>query len=132
MRDNMLRSNRRRVDPFVTGAAWLALLGCLVATVVPPALTDATAFRGSLAFSGLVSLVFAGQNLRSLATAGRPELPASVVTTVFGLWFVAAPLRYEAAGLLPTATAQAAGLIAAAFAGYLTVAALVEDGDGDY
>jgi FtsH-binding integral membrane protein len=131
MPDNMLR-NRRRIDPFLTGAVWLVGLGCLVVTVVPAVLTDATAFRGSLAFSGLVSLAFATQNLRSMADASRPELPASIVTTVFGLWFVAAPLRYADAGLYATAVAQAAGLIVAAFGGYLTVTALVGDRDDDY
>jgi hypothetical protein len=128
----MLRSKRRRVDPFLTGGAWIALFGCLVATVAPPILTDATAFRGSLAFSGVVSLAFAAQNLRSLATSERPELPASAVTTVFGLWFVAAPLRYAEPGLYATAAAQAAGLLVAAFGGYLTIATLIEDRDDDY
>jgi len=129
MRENMLRSHRRRVDPFVTGAAWFALLGCLVTTVVPPVLTDVAAFRGSLAVSGLVSLAFAGQTVRSLTASGRPELPASAVTTVFGLWFVVAPLRYGEPGLYATAAAQAAGVLVAAFAGYLTLAGLVGDRD---
>jgi hypothetical protein len=132
MRDNMLRSTRRQVDPFLLGAAWLALGGCLVATVVPAAVTDAAAFRGSLAFSGLVSMVFATRNLWTVRTRDRPELPAATVTTVFGLWFVAAPLRYEAPGLVATATAQAAGLVVAAFAGYLTVLALTGDGEDGY
>jgi len=126
MEDNMLGSSRRRVDPFLTGAVWVTVLGCLVATAVPGLLSDSPAFRGSLTFSGLVSVSFALQNVRTFLESSRPELPASLVTTVFGVWFVVAPLRYAQAGAAATATAQAAGLIVAAFAGYCAVVALID------
>lgn len=131
MQDNMLRSTYRRVDPFLRVAVWLVLVGCLVATVAPPLLTDAAAFRGSIAVSGIVSLSFAGQNLRTLYESDRPDLPAAAVATVFGVWFVVAPLRYGQPGIAATAAAQAAGLIVAAFGAYCTIVALVERTDGE-
>jgi hypothetical protein len=119
-----MQSDLRGLDPFQSAAGWLAAIGCLAATVAVPLATDVTAFRGSIATSGLVALVFAVQNLRLLVTTNRPHLPPAAITTVFGLWFVAAPLLYTEPGLLPTAILQFCGLLVAAFAGYLTLEAL--------
>jgi hypothetical protein len=119
-----MRSDLRGLDPFLSAAGWLAAIGCLVATIVVPLVTNVDAFRGSIATSGLVALVFAVQNLRLLLSTQRPHLPAAAITTVFGLWFVAAPLLYSEPRLLATAIVQFCGLLVASFAGYLTLAAL--------
>lgn len=82
------------------------------------------AFRGSIAVSALVLLVFAVDNLRSVGETGVPSVASAVVATVLGLWLTAAPLVYDA-GFAPTALTQFAGLLAAAFSGHTALDALV-------
>jgi hypothetical protein len=82
------------------------------------------AFRGSVAVSALVLLIFAADNLQTVGATGRPSFPSAVVATVLGLWLTVAPIIYDA-GFLPTALTQFAGLLAAAFSGHTALDALV-------
>jgi hypothetical protein len=54
-----------------------------------------------------------------------PSIPAATLTTIFGVWFMVAPLLYDV-GFLATAGTQFGGLLVAAFAMYMLVAALAE------
>jgi hypothetical protein len=111
---------------FLRLTAVVALLGCLLATVTPGVAGASRAFLGSIVTSGLLGLVFAGQNLRLFSARGRPSVPAATLTTVFGGWFMLAPLLYDV-GFLATAGTQLGGLLVASFAGYMLVAALADE-----
>lgn len=104
--------------PFSLAAGGLAALGCLLAVGSPFLGDPDTAFRGSIVASGVVGLVFAAQNLKVLRATGRARLAPAVLVTVFGVVFAVTPLLYEGVGTLSTATAQTAGVLAAAFGGY--------------
>lgn len=108
---------------FLSASAAIAVLGCLVATVTPIAAGASAAFTGSIVTSGIVGLIFAGQNARLLRSQGQVSLPASVLTTIFGGWFMVAPLLYEV-GFLSTAGTQLTGMLVASFGLYMVVAAL--------
>lgn len=108
---------------FLSASAAAVVLGVAVAAVTPLAAGADAAFRGSIVTSAVLGLVFGGQHLRRFRRDGRPHLPGAVVSTVFGGWFMAAPLLYDV-GFLATAGVQFAGLVVAAFGGYLTVHAL--------
>jgi hypothetical protein len=110
------------VDGFVTAGGYLTLVGCLLATATPVAAGASTAFTGSLVTSGLLGTVFAARNLQCVR-AGAVALAPAVLSTVFGGWFMAAPLLYDV-GFLPTAGTQFAGLLVAAFGGYAVVHSL--------
>ena len=112
-----------RSTPFLTASAVIALFGCLLATVTPVVAGAGRAFTGSLATSGLLGVVFAGQNLRLYRRRASPSIPAATLTTIFGGWFMLAPLIYDV-GFIATAGTQLAGLLVSAFALYLFVAAL--------
>lgn len=81
------------------------------------------AFRGSIAVSAFVLLIFAADNLRTVGTTGAPSFASAVVATVLGLWLTVAPLIYDA-GFAPTALTQFAGLLAAAFSGHTALDAV--------
>lgn len=110
---------------FITVSLVVVAIGVLIAVLTPIVAGSGSAFRGSLVASGLVGLVFALQHLRRFRWDGRPHVPEAAVTAVFGAWFIVAPLLYEV-GFLATAGVQFAGLLVAAFSGYLLLAALGE------
>lgn len=110
--------------PFTLAAAGVAALGCVVAVLSPFVGTPSAAFRGSIVASGLVGLVFAVQNLRVLRATGRARLAPAAMVTVFGFIFTVSPLLYESVGTVTTATAQTAGVLTAAFAGYTAIESL--------
>lgn len=108
---------------FLTVSLVVVALGVLIAILSPIVAGAGSAFRGSIVASGLVSLVFTLQHLRRFRWNGRPHLPEAAVTTVFGGWFIIAPLLY-AVDFLATASVQFAGLLVASFSGYLALAAI--------
>lgn len=108
---------------FLSASAVVALLGCLLVTVTPIVAGASRAFLGSIVTSGLLGVVFAAQNLWLYRVRSAPSVPAATLTTVFGVWFMAAPLLYDV-GFLATAGTQFGGLLVAAFALYMLVAAL--------
>jgi hypothetical protein len=110
---------------FLAAAAVVALVGCVVSTATPLVAGAGRAFVGSIVTSGLLGVVFAGQNLRLYRAESSPSIPAATLTTVFGGWFMLAPLLYDV-GFLATAGTQFGGLLVAAFAMYMLVAALAE------
>jgi hypothetical protein len=111
-----------RSSQVLSAAGIVALVGCVVSTVTPLVAGASPAFVGSIVTSGLLGVVFVGQSLRvSLA----PSVPAATLTTVFGGWFVPAPLLYDV-GFLATVGTQFGGLLVAAFGMYMLVAALAE------
>jgi hypothetical protein len=112
-----------RDGPFLTVAAAIAVVGCLAATVTPIAVGASAAYTGSTVTSGLLGTVFAVQNMRLFRRDGTVALAPSVLTVLFGLWFLLAPLQYDV-GLLATAGSQLAGLLVATFAGYMAVSSL--------
>lgn len=113
-------------DPaFLRVSAVVALLGCVLVTVTPGVAGASRAFLGSIVTSGLLGLVFAGQNLRLYRRRSRPSIPAATLTTIFGGWFMLAPLLYDV-GFLATAGTQFGGLLVSAFALYMLVAALAD------
>jgi hypothetical protein len=112
-----------RSTPFLTASAVVALLGCLLVTATPVVAGASRAFTGSLVTSGLLGVVFAGQNLRLYRRRSTPSMPAATLTTIFGGWFMLAPLIYDV-GFVATAGTQLGGLLVSAFALYMLVAAV--------
>lgn len=108
---------------FTTAVTALALVGCLCVVIAPVVFGAPPAFRGSTVGSGVVGAVFAGYNLYTVRSYGQPRLAAGFLTTVFGCWFIAAPLVYPVGGVL-TAVVQSCGMITAAFGGYTAVGAV--------
>jgi hypothetical protein len=115
------RSAERRDEPFLLAGAAVAVLGCVVATATPLVAGAGAAYTGSLVASGLLGTLFAAQNLRLFRRDGAVALAPAVLTVLFGVWFMLAPLQYGV-GFLATAGSQLAGLLVAAFAGYMVVA----------
>ncbi len=99
------------------------MLGCLAAAATPPVVGASAAFTGSITTSGVLGVVFAVRNLQLLRDGGRVSLPPAVLTTIFGGWFMAAPLLYDV-GFLPTAGVQLAGTLISTFGLYAVVAGL--------
>jgi hypothetical protein len=112
---------------FLLVSAAVCVLGCAAAAVVPVATGASRAFSGSVVSSGLLGLVFTVRNVQLLRAYGRPSLPPAVLTTIFGGWFMLAPLLYTEVGLLPTAGTQLAGTIISTFGLYVVVAGLVDE-----
>jgi hypothetical protein len=110
---------------FLRASAVVAALGCLLVTATPVVAGASRAFLGSIVTSGLLGLVFAGQNLRLYRLRSAPSVPAATLTTIFGGWFMLAPLLYDV-GFLATAGTQLGGLLVSAFALYMLVAALAD------
>jgi hypothetical protein len=108
---------------FLSASAVVALLGCLLVTATPVVAGASSAFLGSIVTSGLLGVVFAGQNLRLYRARSAPSVPAATLTTIFGGWFMLAPLLYDV-GFVATAGTQLGGLLVASFALYMLVAAL--------
>lgn len=109
--------------PFLSAAAVVALLGCLLVTATPLVAGANRAFVGSIVTSGLLGVVFAGQNLRLYRAQSAPSVPAATLTVVFGGWFMLAPLLYDV-GFVATAGTQFGGLLVASFALYMLVSAV--------
>ena len=117
------RSAEQRDEGFLLGGAVIAVVGCLLATITPPAAGAPAAFARSVVSSGVLGTVFAAQNLRLFRRDGAVALAPAVLTTTFGVWFMAAPLLYSV-GFVATAGTQLAGLLTTVFATYMTVARL--------
>ena len=109
--------------PFLSAAAIIALLGCALVVATPLVAGANRAFAGSIVASGLLGVVFAGQNLRLYRAQSTPSVPAATLTVVFGGWFMLAPLLYDV-GFLATAGTQFGGLLVAAFGLYMLVSAV--------
>lgn len=84
------------------------------------------AFTGSVTSSGLLGLVFTVRNVQLLRATGEPSLAPAVLTTIFGGWFMLAPLLYTDVGFLATAGTQLAGTVISTFGLYVTVAGLAD------
>lgn len=108
---------------FLRAGAVVAVVGTLLATVTPVVAGASAAFTGSVVTSGLLGLVFAGRNLQLFERSERVDTPAAVLTLVFGLWFMLAPLLYDV-GFLATAGTQLGGLLVAAFAAHMSLSGL--------
>jgi len=113
----------RTPSTFLQVSAGVGILGCLLAAAIPPAVGASAAFTGSIVASGVLGLVFSGRNLQLLREHGRVSLPAAVLTTIFGGWFMLAPLLYDP-GFLATAGVQTAGMLVSTFVLYVVVAGL--------
>jgi hypothetical protein len=98
---------------FNAAAALVGVVGPLVVLVAVFAFSTPVAFRGSIALSALVTLVFAGHALASVRR-GSVSLASAAVTALLGAWLAVAPVVYDA-GFLPTAVTQLAGLLVATF-----------------
>lgn len=103
-------------------AALVCVLACLGAVLVPVATGAGRAFTGSITTSGLLGLVFTVRNVQLLRATGEPSLPPAVLTTIFGGWFMLAPLLYTDIGFLPTAGTQLSGTVISTFGLYVVVA----------
>jgi len=108
---------------FLSAAAVICVLGCIAATATPLVAGASAAFTGSVVTSGVLGVVFAARNLQLLQARGRVSLPPAVLTTLFGGWFMLAPLLYDV-GFLSTAGTQSAGILVATFGTYLIVTGL--------
>jgi hypothetical protein len=112
---------------FLSAAAVVGVLGCVAAAATPLAAGASAAFSGSVVTSGVLGVVFAARNVQLLRARGRVSLPPAVLTTLFGGWFMLAPLLYTEVGFLPTAGTQLAGTLVSTFGLYVTVAGLTGD-----
>ena len=110
-----------RPRTFLTASAVVVVVGNLLAVVTPLVADPPRAFVGSIVTSGLLGLVFTLRTLQLLRRTGVVPAPAATLSTIFGVWFMAAPLLYDTVGFLATAGTQLAGLLVAAFATYLLV-----------
>jgi membrane associated rhomboid family serine protease len=119
--ETRVRSAERRDERFLLLGAVVGVVGCLLATATPLVAGAGAAFTGSVVTSGLLGTVFAVQNLRLFRRDGAVALAPAVLTVLFGVWFMLAPLLYDV-GFLATAGTQLAGLLVATFAGYMVVA----------
>ena len=115
----------RRSDLFLTVATLLALAGCIGATLSPLAAGASAAYAGSVATSGVLGIVFAARSVQVLRDTGTVGLPAAVLTTIFGGWFMLAPLLYDV-GFLATAGTQLSGTVVSTFGLYVVVAGLTD------
>jgi hypothetical protein len=115
--------SQRRGAGLLSAAAVVGVVGTVLATITPLVGGAPQAFVGSVVTSGLVGLVFAGQNALTYVRHDVVSLPAATLTTIFGGWFMIAPLVYDV-GFIATAGTQLAGLLVAAFALYMVVADL--------
>ena len=102
-------------------SAVVVVVGDLLAVVTPLMADPPRAFVGSIVTSGLLGLVFTLRTLQLFRRTGAVPVPAATLSTIFGVWFMAAPLLYDTVGFLATAGTQLAGLLVAAFATYLLV-----------
>lgn len=110
---------------FLTAATLLALVGALGAALSPIIAGASAAYTGSITTSGVLGVVFAGRGVQLYRATGRVSLPAAVLTTIFGGWFMAAPLLYDV-GFIATAGTQLSGTVVATFGLYTVIAGLTE------
>jgi hypothetical protein len=113
-----------RPTRFTSVASAIALTSVLLGGFGPAAVGAERALAASLAVSAVVGAVFAAYNVYSVREYGQPRLAAAFLTTVFGLWLVAAPILYDASGFAVLATAQGFGTLVASFGGYTAIEAL--------
>jgi len=102
----------------------VCIVGCLGGAIIPVVTSTSQAFIGSISSSGLLGLVFTGRNVQLLRANGAVSLPPAVLTTIFGGWFMLAPLLYSDVGVFATAGTQLAGTIISTFGLYVTIAGL--------
>lgn len=114
------------VSRFLELSAAVSIVGCLAAGVTPVVAGASAAFLGSITSSAVLGLVFAGRTVQLLRATGQVSLPAAVLTTVFGGWFMLAPLLYDV-GFLATAGTQSAGMLISTFSLYVVIAGLSDD-----
>lgn len=107
---------------FLLASTAVCVATCAGVAILPLVVDSSRAFTGSVSTSGVLGLVFAARNLQLLRAAGTPSLPPAVLTTIFGGWFMFAPLLYPDVGFLPTAGTQLSGTIIATFGLYVAVA----------
>ena len=117
----------RPASRFLVASTAVCVVACAGVAVLPLAVGSAPAFAGSIGSSGVLGLIFAARNLQLLRAAGAPSLPPAVLTAVFGVWFMLAPLLYPEVGFLPTAGTQLGGTVIATFGLYVVVAGLSEE-----
>ncbi len=86
--------SEKTASRFLIISATVCVLACLGAVLVPVATGASRAFTGSVTTSGLLGLVFTVRNVQLLRATGEPSLPPAVLTTIFGGWFMVAPLLY--------------------------------------
>ena len=108
---------------FLTAATLLALVGALGAALSPIIAGASAAYTGSISTSGVLGVVFAGRSVQLYRATEIISLPAAVLTTIFGGWFMAAPLLYDV-GFIATAGTQLSGTVVAAFGLYTVVAGI--------
>lgn len=108
---------------FLLASAVGLIAGNVLAVVAPLAGDAPQAFVGSLVASGLFGFVFTVRTLQLLRSTGAVSLAAATLSTIFGGWYMIAPLLYgtETVGFVATAGTQFAGLVVAAFGLYLVV-----------
>jgi len=114
------------VSTFVLASAVACVVGCLGGAVIPVATGASQAFVGSISSSGLLGLIFTGRNVQLLRATSEVSLPPAVLTTIFGGWFMLAPLLYSDIGFLATAGTQLAGTVISTFGLYVTVAGVTD------
>jgi len=112
-------------NAFLTAATLLALVGSLGAALSPIIAGASAAYTGSITTSGVLGVVFAGRGVQLYRATGSISLPAAVLTTIFGGWFMAAPLLYDV-GFIATAGTQLSGTVVATFGLYTVIAGLTE------
>lgn len=116
----MSRSTSSR---FLEGSAAVGIVGCLGAAVTPLVADTSAAFTGSIVTSGALGVLFAARSAQLLRRDGRVSVAATTLTTVFGGWFMLAPLLYDV-GFLATGGTQFAGMLITTFTTYMLVAGL--------
>lgn len=113
-----------RPTRFTSIASVVALASVVLGGLGPAVVGAERGLAASLAVSGLVGGVFAAYNVYSVREYGQPRLAAAFLTTIFGLWLVAAPIIYGASGFAVLAIPQGFGMLAASFGGYTAIEAL--------
>lgn len=116
----MTQSTSEPDESFLTASAGVVVAGTVLATATPLVAGAPSAFLGSIVSSGLLGAVFAVRNFQLFRATAGVGVPAATLSTVFGVWFMTAPLLYDV-GALATAGTQFAGLLVAAFATYMLV-----------
>lgn len=107
----------------LTASAAITVVGSLMTTIRPLAAKASAAFTGSVVTSGLLGILSASRSMQLFRQRGSVNLPAAVLRTIFGIWFIMAPLLYEVRSVSTPGT-QFAGMLVASFALYLVVTGL--------
>lgn len=112
---------------YLLALAVICVGGCLSGAVIPIVTGASKAFLGSISSSGLLGLVFTSRSVQLPRATGEVSLPPAVLMTIFGGWFMIAPLLCSDVGFLATTGTQLAGTIISTFGLYVTVAGLTDD-----